>query len=127
MDCPFQRQQVQGSQCQVASCGTVKEEEGFATPTRPSEFGNTRSAGSSTSQSKTQGRKEKEEESLGQTMKKKVRFDDAVYIHLMCTWSYASRKARERYWEYFVWDRQHFQERIRRFQELFIKCIKGPK
>jgi hypothetical protein len=49
-----------------------------------------------------------------------VRFDDAVYIQFMCTWPYASRKARERYWEYFRWDRQHFKERIRRFEALLL-------
>ena len=57
---------------------------------------------------------------------KKVRFDDNVHIHIMCTWIYANRKARERHWEYYVWDRHHFKERIRRFEQLFMKYIKGP-
>ena len=50
---------------------------------------------------------------------KKVRFDDAIYIWLIRTWSYASWQARERYWEYVVWDRQHFKAHIREFEPLY--------
>ena len=117
----FQGQDPEGPTCQVASYYTSDEEERKnTTSTRTSESGDPSSTDLGTSQGETKIGKEEEEESMGQ---KKVRFYDAIYIHLMCTWSYASRQARERYWEYFVWDRPHFKARIRKF-EILYKRIK---
>ena len=97
----------------MASYYTSDEEERTnTTSTHTSESGDPSSTGLGTSQGETKIGKEEEEESMGQ---KKVRFDDAIYIRLMCTWSYA----RERYWEYFVWDRQHFKARTRKFEPLY--------
>ena len=112
----FQGQNPEAPKCQVTSYYTSDEEERTnTTSTHTSESGGPSSTGCGTSQGETKSRTE-EEESMGQ---KKVRFDDAIYIRLMCTWSYASRQARERYWEYFVWDRQHFKARIRKFEPLY--------
>ena len=81
----------------MASYYTSDEEESTnTTSTHTSESGDPSLIGRGTNQGKTKSRKEEEKESMGQ---KQVRFDDAIYIRLMCTWSYASRQARERYWE----------------------------
>ena len=117
MDRTFQGKDAQRPKCQVASYYTSDEEERTnTTSTHTSESGDPSSTGLGTSQGETKSGKEEEEESMGQ---KKVSFDDAIYIRLMCTWSYASRQARERYWEYFVWDRQHFKARIRKVEPLY--------
>ena len=123
MDRTFQGQDPEGPECQVASYYTCDEEERTSTTsTRTSESGDPSSTGRGTSQSETKrGKEEEEEESMGQ---KKVKFNDVVCLHIMHTWTFASRQARERYWEYFVWDRQHFQARIRKFEPLY-KSIKG--
>ena len=123
MDRTFQGQDAQRPKCQVASYYTSDEEERTnTTSTGTSESGDPSSTGCGTSQGETKsGNEEEEEESMGQ---KKVRFNDAIYIRLMHTWPFASRQARERHWEYFVWDRQHFKARIRKFETLY-KSIKG--
>lgn len=55
---------------------------------------------------------------------KRVTFDLIPQIHLMCTWKFASRKARMGEWQMMAIDRCHFMRRINSAESTLNSVLK---
>lgn len=55
---------------------------------------------------------------------KKVHFNENLNkVHTLVVWDYASRQARDNFYERLAWDRAHFHRRIHRLSVILNKIL----
>lgn len=56
-------------------------------------------------------------------MEKRVRFQEKLTVHLMCTWTYAYKNARQGEWEQAARDRERFKFIIERIGKIILPVL----
>ena len=54
---------------------------------------------------------------------KKVHFSPVIHVHIMQTWAFARQACRRGVWEEIARDRERFQRRIRKTEEVIGHCF----